>query len=378
MQTTSIGVLAWELTESNAYLGLMMFAALGPLGLLSLVGGSLADTADRRKILLGTQVWQVLGTVVLAILVIDDHIDAKMLLILVFVMALGQGLYAPTFTSIVPTLAGPRNLQAAIAVNSIQTNLARVIGPAIGGYLTSVVGFAEVFAINAVTYLAVLWAVWVTELPPPTSTTRSLSDRLFGGIRLARRAPQIGRPMLTMMLFSLFCLPFISQLPAIAEQNLGVDAASSAYGWFYAVFGLGALLGAILVGTVLVIYPKATVARLTLLGFAGALGWLTVLDSLFIAYFAVFAVGFFYFILPTTLNTLWQEHSDDAVRGRVAALWVLSFGGTVPVAGLLAGQIIEMTTLRAVMYGGSVAAIVLAIFVRLPEGDVVGEELLTD
>ena len=378
MQTAALGVLAWELTESNSYLGYMVFATLGPLGLLSLVGGSLADTADRRTIILVTQAWQMIGTFVLAALVIDDSIDSTLLLALVFVMALGQGIFAPTFTSIVPSLAGPQNLQAAIALNSIQVNVARVIGPAVGGFLTSVVGFAEVFFINGVTYLAVLWAVWVTDLPSPKATNNSLSDRLFGGFRIAARAPQVGRPLLTMMLFSLLCLPFIAQLPAIAEQNLGVDAASTEYGWFYGIFGAGALVGAILVGTVLVTLPKPFVARATLFGFAVTLAWLTALSSITIAYAAVFSVGLFYFVLPTTLNTIWQEHAKDSVRGRIAALWVLSFGGTVPFAGLISGQIIEVTTLRAVMYGGVVAAILLAVLMRLPEGDAVGEEILAD
>ena len=118
-----------------------------------MVGGSLADTGNRRKILFLTQIWQLVWTIVLAVNVADGEIGQNSLLIIVFVIGLGQGVYAPTFTSVIPELAGKNNLQAAVALNSMAMNGARVIGPALGGWLTSRFGFAEVFSLNAVTYL---------------------------------------------------------------------------------------------------------------------------------------------------------------------------------------------------------------------------------
>ncbi len=376
MQSAAQGVLAWKLTGSSAFLGLLIFAQLGPLAILSLVGGSLADSSDRRKLLLGTQFWQMFWSFVLAILVLDDSIDTRLLASIVFITGLGQGIYAPTFTSVLPSLAGKGNLAAAVSLNSTQTNAARVIGPAIGGWLTSQVGFAEVFGLNALTYVVVIGALWITELPSPVAKASSLSDRLFGGFRVARRAPQVGRPLLAMMLFALLCLPFIGQLPAIAELNLGVDPKSTEYGYFYAAFGFGALLGALLVGTALANRPRTAVARTTLVGFAFSLGWMSTVESVPLGYFAIFVVGLFYFVLPTTLNTMWQEHVDETVRGRVAAMWVLSFGGTVPFANVIAGVIIEMTSLSTVLFSSVFAALVLAVVLRFPAGPVVGEELL--
>ncbi len=377
MQSAAQGVLAWELTGSSAFLGLMIFAQLGPLGILSLVGGSLADSSDRRRILLGTQTWQMFWSGVLAVLVIDDHIAPPLFVAIVFITGLGQGLFAPAFTSVLPSLAGHHNLAAAVSLNSTQTNAARVIGPAIGGWLTSLVGFAEVFAINALTYVVVIVALYVTKLPSPSASASTMSDRLFGGFRVARRAHQVGRPLLVMMLFALFCLPFIGQLPAIAELNLGIDPKSGQYGYFYASFGFGALVGALLVGTALVNRPRETVARTTLVGFAAALLWLSTISDITIGYVAIFVVGLFYFVLPTTLNTMWQEHVDETVRGRVAAVWVLSFGGTVPFSNVIAGQIVELTSLRTVLVGGVFAALALSFGARFMTGPVVGEELLT-
>ncbi len=376
MQFAALGVLGWELTESNAFLGYIIFAQLGPLGFLSLIGGSLADTANRRTLLMSTQIWQMAFTFVLAGFLIDDGISESLLLLLVFVIGLGQGLYAPAFTSVLPLVAGEANLKAAVSLNSVQTNGSRIIGPAIGGVLTATFGFAEVFALNALLYLVVIVAISRLDLPPATAVSRSLSDRMLGGLRVAHRAPQVGRPLGLMALFAFFCLPFIGQLPAIAEVNLGVDSRSSEYGRFYAVFGAGALLGALMVGTVLLRAPRMLVIRGTLIGFGLSLFWLSTIRSIGIAYVAIFLVALFYFTLPTALAVAWQEHVDSSIRGRVAAIWVLSFGGVVPFANLLGGPFAEATSLGALLTIGAAAAFVLAAFFRVPEGPVVDETIL--
>ena len=192
MQNTSLGVLAWEISESPTYLGALVFANLGPLAVLSLVGGSLADTADRRRLLIATKVWQMAWSFVLATMVLDDQIGKGTLLLLVFIIGLGQGIYAPVFTAVLPTLAGTRNLSAAIAMNSAQINASRVVGPALGGWLTSPVGFGEVFAINAATYIVVVGALWITPLPAARAVARSFNDRIFGGFRVAFRPDRLG------------------------------------------------------------------------------------------------------------------------------------------------------------------------------------------
>ncbi|MDW3177579.1 MAG: MFS transporter [Acidimicrobiia bacterium] len=379
MQFAALGILGWELTESSAFLGYIIFAQLAPLGFLSLIGGSLADTANRRTLLLSTQAWQMVWTFVLAAMLIDGEIGEGMLLLLVFIIGLGQGMYAPAFTSILPLVAGEENLQPAIALNSVQVNGARVVGPSIGGVLASSFGFAEVFAINALTYTVVIAVLWRMQLPKSTaSTASSWADRVFGGFRIVRRAPQVGRPILLMAIFALLCLPFIGQLPAIAEVNLGIDSKSTQYGWFYAVFGLGALLGAILVGTVLLRYRKDYIIRAALLGFAGSLAWLSQLNDINFAYIAIFLVALCYFTLPTVFATMWQEHVDSTIRGRVAAIWVLSFGGVVPIANLIGGRLVEATSLATLMNIGVASAAALGIFARVKTGPVVDESILDE
>ncbi len=379
LQFAALGILGWELTESNSYLGALIFAQLAPLGVLSLVGGSLADTADRRKLLLGTQTWQMFWTFVLAAALLGGTINPSLLLLLVFIIGIGQGIYAPAFTSVLPLVAGEENLRAAVSLNSVQLNAARVVGPAIGGVLASRLGFSELFAINAASYVFVIGAIWRFELPPPIArTTRSISDRLFGGFRIVREAPQVGRPIMIMAAYAMFCLPFIGQLPAIAETNLNIDVKSPQYAWFYACFGLGALAGAILVSTVLLSLSRTLIVRTTLIGFAISLAWLSTVRSINVAYIAIFCVALFYFTLPTVLATIWQEHVDSSIRGRVAALWVLAFGGTVPIANLIGGRFVEATSLTALMLVGVVVAVLLALGARLRPGPVVDDSLLLD
>lgn len=376
MQQVVLGIFAWELTHSSAYLGQIVFAQLGPTLFLSLIGGSLADSVDRRKLLLTTQSWQACWSLVLAWQVADGEIGRNALLALVFVIGVGQALYAPTFTAVLPSLVGRRNLSAAISLNSAQVNGSRVIGPAIGAWLASVLGVAPVFAINGVAYLAVIGALLVVEIPRSTASPQSRLDRLLGGFRIARRAPQIGGPLLTMVTFTFLCLPVIGQMPAVAELNLGIDPDSTTYGILYACFGLGALVGAVSVGTFLLHTSKAKVVRISLAGFSVSLAAFALLRTPWPAFPVVFCVGLFYFTMPTALNTFLQEHLGDQVRGRIMALWVLSFGGTVPLTNLIAGPLVELTSVTAVLLVGAVSALVMSAVVRLRPGEVVGEEYL--
>jgi len=140
------------------------------------------------------------------------------------------------------------------------------------------------------------------------------------------------------------------------------------------MFGLGGLTGAGLIGTVFLRTPSARIAPVTLAAFSLSLGWLTLVRNVGWAFVAIYLVGLFYFALPTSLATAWQEHVDSAIRGRVAALWVLAFGGTIPFANIVAGPLIELTSLTAVLLTGAAAAMALTL-VRLPSGPVVGEEI---
>ena len=169
----------------------------------------------------------------------------------------------------------------------------------------------------------------------------------------------------TMAVFSLLCLPFVVQLPTVAARNLGLEPDSAAYGALYACLGLGAVIGSLSIGTVLADVPRRHIVPVGLTGFAVFVATLALLRDPAPAYPVAVLVGTCYFGTVTSLSTVLQEQLDDRVRGRVMALWIMSFGGTVPIGGLIAGPVIEATSVTTVMLAGAVVAALLAIWVRV-------------
>jgi predicted MFS family arabinose efflux permease len=182
---------------------------------------------------------------------------------------------------------------------------------------------------------------------------------------VARRDPIVGKCLVIIFVFSLFALPFIGQMPTVADQNLGIQPRSTEYGYLYACFGVGALMGALSIGTILAGRSLERVVRVGLVAFAGFLALFSLLRSPLPAYPSILLLGLAYFAVITSLSTVLQQRLDDSNRGRVMALWIMGFGGTVPIGNLIAGPIIEAISVTAVMLAGSVLALALAAYANL-------------
>jgi predicted MFS family arabinose efflux permease len=182
---------------------------------------------------------------------------------------------------------------------------------------------------------------------------------LTAGVSIARTDRVVGRCLITVFLFSLLALAFIGQMPVVASHNLGINPKTASYGLLYACFGTGALLGAISIGTVFTRTSKPTIVRVCLLGYALALAGFALLREAVPAYFMVAVVGAFYFAFITALNTTLQARLDDRVRGRVMALWIMGFGGTVAVGNLLAGPVVADVGITSVLLFGAGVALLL-------------------
>jgi predicted MFS family arabinose efflux permease len=249
-------------------------------------------------------------------------------------------------------------------------NASRVIGPVIGGVAFHFVGPAWVFAGNAATYLFVVGALMVVSLPEAPRSTQHASRwrELTAGITTARADRVVGRCLVTVFLFSLLALAFIGQMPVVAAHNLGIDPKSANYGLLYACFGTGALVGAISIGTVFSQTSKPMIVRVCLVGYAGALTTFALLRSALPAYVVVAVVGGFYFAFITALNTALQSRLGDAVRGRVMALWIMGFGGTVALGNLVVGPVVSAVGITDVLLFGAGVALLLAWYadVRVP------------
>ncbi len=224
------------------------------------------------------------------------------------------------------------------------------------------------FAINGFTYLFAIATLLMVKIPRPyPDHSEQGLRRVLGGFRVAREDGLVGRCLIMITTFSFFCLSFIGLMPVIAGKNLDINVTGSAYGVFFACFGLGAALGAIAVGTVLVDYSKALVVRIGLPLFAVALATLALLRTPAPAFAVVFLVGLFYFATITSLSTVLQSHLDQRVRGRVMSLWIMGFGGTVPIGLLVGGWVADHTSVSTVLYAGAAIAVVLAATIDLRE-----------
>lgn len=367
MQNVVLGALAYDLTESPTFVGVLLFAQLGPLLLFSLVGGLLADVFDRRRLLVTVSVVQGLLSLLLAVVARGDDPSKVALVAIVFGIGIGQAVFGPTYSALLPALVGREDLAGAISLNSAQMNGSRVIGPAIGGVLDAKLGASAVFSVNAASYLVVIWSLLSVRLPAPVPDTSGLRGlrKLASGFHVARDDRVVGRILLTIFLFSLLSLPFVGQLPTLADRNLGIDSRSVQYGLLYTCFGAGALVGALSIGTVFANRSMEKVVRGGLLAFAAALAVFSLLRSPGPAYPVVVLVGLGYFAVVTSLSTVLQQRLDEHTRGRVMALWLMGFGGTVPLGNLVAGPLIEATSVTTVVLAGAVIAVALAAYADL-------------
>ena len=367
MQNVLLGAYGYTLTGSETYVAILFFAQLGPLLLLSNVGGVLADLVDRRRLLLACQAEQLVFSVVLALLVTSSHPDETLLVLCVLAIGVGNALGAPALNSILPTLVPRRDLAGAVSLQSVQMNLSRVIGPAIGAAIYAAIGASPVFGINAATYLFAIVSLVVVRYPRHTG--RGGGDgvlaRLGEGFRVVYDDRLMRRVLLTLVWLSLCSLVFVGLMPVIAADNLGIAPRSVEYGAFYAIFGLGAAIGAISVGTLFAGVAKARLIRPALVAFSVLLMAFALARTPALAFVLAPVLGYAYFVVITSLSTVLQEHVDDAVRGRVMALWIMGFGGTVPVGVLLAGPLAAATSITVVLLFGAGVALVLALYADL-------------
>lgn len=366
MQQIVLAAYAYELTDSSTFVGQLVFAQLGPVLFLGMVGGLVADLVDRRRLLVAVTLGQMAFALALAAVVASD--DPSRLTI--FLTALGSGvfnaLFMPAYSAMLPGLVGRRDLPGAISLNSTQMNASRVIGPAIGGIAFATVGASWVFVGNAVSFVFVIAALLSVTLPDvPKPRPEPIGRRFTGGIRAARRDRVVGRALVTITLFSFFSIVYVGMMPVLASENFGIDEDSAGYGAFYACFGFGAVVGSIANGTLLHHASKEAIVRWGLVAYAGIVSVFALLRSPVLAYPVVVLVGASYFGMVTALNTVLQRRLADHERGRVMALWMMGFGGTVSLANVAFGPLVDGVGLRPVMLGGAAVALALAWYADL-------------
>jgi MFS family permease len=368
MQNFTLAAYGWDLTHSAAYVGLLGFAQLGPILLLSTFGGWLADALDRRRLIVWMQLGQLVGSLVLALLAAAGHPSTVAIFLCVLAIGVFNALNAPAMIAVIPNLVPREDLQGAISLQSMQMNASRVVGPALAGVIYAGSGAATVFVVNAATYLFAVAGVVIADFPSKiegAAAPEAGLRRLVSGFQIAWADRLVRRILIIVCTFSFFSLSFIYLMPTLASENLGMKTKSIAYALLFAAFALGAALGALSIGTVLVRSSKPRIVRIGLTSFGLLLTAFALARQPALAYPVAFAVGLAYFAVITSLSTMLQSHLTDHIRGRVMAIWMMAFGGTVPVGVLAAGAVAEWSSITAVVLAGAVVALLLAAYANL-------------
>jgi len=367
MQNVLLGAFVLVITGNPWFVGMTYFALIGPLLFLAPVGGTLADILDRRKMLVILQFEQLAFSVLLAFLASVDDPNEWAILFCALMIGIGNALSAPAIASLLPTLVPRTDLHGAVALQAVQLNLSRVIGPMVGALLLAPFSFGTVFAINAATYLCAIVSLIVAKYPGHVTKPSADSglQQLLSGFRIAAADPLIKRVLITMATFSFFSVAFIGLMPEVARANFGVAAGSSLYGFLYATFGLGAVTASVAVGSYFADRSMAKMTRGSLLGFAVLLSIYALTRQIEFAFPAGFMLGFAYFSMVTSMSITLQSHLDDAIRGRITALWMMSFNGTVALGVLASGAILLVLNVTALLLVGATVAALLAVYCNL-------------
>lgn len=344
MQAVAVGALLISRTGQATWAVLVAAAAFLPIGLLSPVGGALADRIARRPVLIGGNLAAAAVAVLLAIEVTNGRASPAVLVGLVAVQGSASAVIGPFQQAILPDLVPADEFLPAIALNSAQFNLGRIAGPALAGAAIAAFGYPLAFDANAVSFLAVVVALGFVRLAPPAGRGQgSLLASLRQGFTVARTEPSCWSAVVTIAVVALIASPFIALVPAMAERLSGGGAreVASATGVLTTAQGIGAVAGALclaglasrlgsgrlLAGSLLVL-PAA----LILYGSAQDLWWGAV---------ALFAVGAIYISVLSGLSAVVQFHAPSAYRGRVLSFYLVALGVAYPVGSLLQGPIVD-------------------------------------
>jgi MFS family permease len=339
MQSTALQWLVYSTTGSQSSLGMVTFLNFLPVLLFSLPMGVLVDRASKRNILVLTQTWFMLLAAVLAVLTFTGVIEYWMILGLAFLVGIGNALDMPARQAFYVDIADREDLNAAIGLNSAVFNGARIVGPAVAGIVVAAIGEAPAFAINALSFLAVIVALLmmhITRAQAPAAHQKGMGD-LLQGLRYLLQEKMIFGLVVMVALFSFFVAPYMVLLPVFARDVLQTGA--QGFGQLLAAQGVGALLGAfglIFLGDRRKKGQGLLLSR-GLLGFA--IAGLALSRSPWLSMLALVVAGFAFITQLILTNSLIQNIVPDSLRGRVISAYTWALGGFFPLGSLLIGVI---------------------------------------
>jgi predicted MFS family arabinose efflux permease len=364
MATVAQGWVVLNMTDSAFLLGVDGFLATGPMLFFSLFGGVVADRVERRKIMLLSQYLQMSFAFILAALIFSGNVKVWHIFILSFLTGSAQSFSGPAYISLLPLLVRREDLPNAVAMNSMQFNLARVIGPILAGAALLAWGAAVCFLVNGLSFIAVIIAMLMIRSPgpPPSDQRRGIMTEMRDGFRFVTQRPKL--VVLTFLAFAgtFLGMPIVTFLPVVARSIFGLNAGG--YAWMMTTYGLGSVTGALIVAATVHAARKGRVALTLQLAFAFLLIGFALSRSLPLSLVIAFFAGACIVGVISLYSSLVQLAASDEMRGRVMSIFMLAFRGGMPLGNLIAGYVAQRWSISvALAVNGSILAAVALFFV---------------
>ena len=364
METVAVGILVTQRTGEAQWAGYAAAAGFLPSALLSAFSGTLADRFRRHRIVMLTSSVQVMFAGALTMLAAYDRAEPWIVVLIVFGSGSANAIGLPAYQAIIPELVPREDLPGAIALGTMQWNLGRVVGPALAGIVIAVGGFEWAFAINTVSFFAVIAAIAPLRLSAPIRTgAESIWASLRRGIDYATREPGIRALLVYCALTSFFAAPFIGLVPAMALKAFGQEATGTAV--LVTAQGLGAVAMALSLGELTERFGSRH----------AFLGGLAVLPAVLVGYavaptlawgaVAIFVLGALYVLCLTSYIALAQLRAPNELRGRVLALFLTTLGLLYPLGSALQGIVADHLDIRTTTAAGAIALALSLLAIRL-------------
>ncbi len=360
MQQIAAYWLILELTGSPVAVGALALVQTLPVTLFALVGGSIADRVDLRKMVIACESALGIQAALLCFLTLSGLIEPWQLYALGLVQGLAVALNAPARHTLVFQIVGRNDLTNAIALNASLGTTARVLGPALGGVVVAAFGPGVAFGLNAVSYGVVIAALVALRLAPRAARSQPLQGVLVGvgqTFRYAVSSRRVAVTFFTLILISTFSFNFDVLLPLVARLTLQQGAQT--FGLIASVFGAGALTGSLILATIG--KTRLLVVLVGALGFGGLQLVLSRLDSLPAVCAILYLTGIFYILWGSSSLATIQLAAPEHLRGRAASLYFFGFMGGAPLGGLIAGSLTEHGGTRLAFTVAGAMAILIAL-----------------
>jgi MFS family permease len=367
MQTVAVGALVISRTGQASWAVLVAAGAFLPIGLLSPVGGALADRLPRRPVIAAGNVAAGLIAAVIAVLVARGQAGPYVLLALVTLQGAVSALIGPFTQAILPDLVPRSEFLAASTLNNAQFNAGRIIGPALAGGTIAALGYPATFVANALSFLAVLVALMFVRLSRPPSGTASVLSSVWSGFAAARAEPSCRAAIIAIGVVAFVAAPFIALVPAMALRltHGGPAAVAAATAALTTAQGAGAVAGALLLPPLAARFGRGTLLRWSVAVLPVALAGYGAAATLWWSVAALFTVGLVYMGVLSGLSTTVQLHAPQEYRGRVLSLFLVALGVAYPAGALLQGPVADVIGVGWTTIGAALALALVSVLVAI-------------